>query len=1109
MNSRSSIFPLLLLILIAGLFLNAHAASLNSGIADHVEQEPAAPGQPLSATPCVAGMAGPYPCNKIDLLKFLPINSIGCTGNGNVVEGWTDPLDGMEYALMGCDNGTSFIDVSDPINPVYLGRLPAHNGSNSLWRDIRVYNNHALVGSEAAGHGIQVFDLTQLRNVPSPPQVFTETAHYNKLGNSHTIFVNNDSGFLYAVGSGGGSNTCQQTLHMINIQNPATPTFAGCFKPTIYTHETTCLTYHGPDTTYQGNEICFNADGPSEDLTIANVTNKGSPVEIARVGYPGSNYPHQVWLTEDHRYLLLDDELDESSFGHNTKTYIWNVSNLDAPVLIGAHTHATTSIDHNQYIKGNFVYQSNYTAGLRILDLTNVASASLAEVAYFDIWPANNSAVFEGTWDNYPFFISGIVLVSGIFGANTAGLFILQPTINPDFQISSGPAVLACTPGSGNANVDLLGLFGYTGNVILSTNGLPAGATSSFNPNPVAPPGSSTMTITVSGTPAGSYPFNIHGTDGTISHDKPTTFNVSDNIPGNTTLTTPADGSIDQDFIVNFVWTAASQAATYSLEVAADPAFSNIFYSNVVATTSHTATTVFNPSTTYYWRIRPSNACGTGADSATFDFTTRAPGEVLLVDDDNNLPDMRSYYTNALNALSTTYDIWDTANDLENHDSRLSHINEPDSLTLSHYPAVVWFSGDASGGSADPHAGPSPFGETQLSTYLDAGGCLVLSSEEYFNDVSDTVTSFMANYLGISSVNDNVFQTSVTGAGSVFSGVGNFALSFPAGISNLSDRITPIVASGVEVAFTGNQGNAAVNKNSGIYRTIFLGFPFETIASPTGRNNVLSKAMTYCAGTGCPTIVVDPPSLPGGTVGAAYNQTITASGGAAPYTFAVTSGALPGGLILSAGGTLSGTPTTAGSFAFVITATDSVDCTGTRSYNIVVNPITCLFCDDFEDGQLAANWTYLKPLWTESGGNLISAPSNKKAIAVATPAFAGCQNCNVTASLMSAGGNGNKVWLLAWYVDKQNTIELLMSEEQNRWILKHRVNGAVVAKGKANSIIDPNVSYNVQLNYNGTQLQLVVDGAILITLSPISLPPGTVGFQSKNTTGSSGGISVN
>jgi hypothetical protein len=81
------------------------------------------------------------------------------------------------------------------------------------------------------------------------------------------------------------------------------------------------------------------------------------------------------------------------------------------------------------------------------------------------------------------------------------------------------------------------------------------------------------------------------------------------------------------------------------------------------------------------------------------------------------------------------------------------------------------------------------------------------------------------------------------------------------------------------------------------------------------------------------TITLSPTTLPDGTKNSAYNQTITASGGAAPYTFAVTSGALPSGLSLSSGGVLSGTPTVVGSFNFTVTATDSTGTPGPYSGN--------------------------------------------------------------------------------------------------------------------------------------------------------------------------------
>ena len=175
--------------------------------ADHRPPENRAP-EHLEA--CVGGMAGDYPCDHVDLLEYMPLATIGGTGSAeaNDIWGWTDPLTGNEYALVGLTNGTSFVDVTDPENPIYLGRLPTHTG-NSIWRDIKTYDNYAFIVSDLNGsHGMQVFDLTRLRNVPSPPATFTEDAWYNQIGSAHNIVIDEETGYAYIVGgsSAGSGN---------------------------------------------------------------------------------------------------------------------------------------------------------------------------------------------------------------------------------------------------------------------------------------------------------------------------------------------------------------------------------------------------------------------------------------------------------------------------------------------------------------------------------------------------------------------------------------------------------------------------------------------------------------------------------------------------------------------------------------------------------------------------------------------------------------------------------------------------------------------------------------------------------------------------------------
>jgi hypothetical protein len=268
-----------------------------------------------------------------------------------------------------------------------------------------------------------------------------------------------------------------------------------------------------------------------------------------------------------------------------------------------------------------------------------------------------------------------------------------------------------------------------------------------------------------------------------------------------------------------------------------------------------------------------------------------------------------------------------------------------------------------------------------------------------------------------------------------------------------------------------------------------------------------SGSQNYTIAVTCPTITISPDSLPSGNVGFLYDVTLTADGGSGVYTFFKSSGVLPPGLTLNASGSISGTPLVAGSFVFTVTASDSTGCSSSKPYTILVNG--CLFCDDFEDGILATNWTYLKPSWSEAGGELVGAPVGRKATAIASPAFGGCTTCQVTTQITSAGGVGSGIWLLAWYTDKHNTVELIMNEQTDKWILKQRVNGKIVAKAKATVLISPNISYNAQLSFDGTTFHLTVDANNVINMPAASTPSGTIGFQVKLTTGRFGSIQIN
>ena len=418
---------------------------------------------------CIDGLAKDmYPCENIHLYAQLSPAQLGGF-ESNDIWGWTDPQTNKEYALVGMTDGVSFVDLSDPGNPVVVGYLPESRLSSatmkvnpdpydactigigetekskslqqgSTWRDVKVYENHAFVVKDYSSnnrqpHGMQVFDLTKLRNFEDEPITFSEDILYTEIGNAHNIVVNEQTGFAYAVGVREAEMCPTSGLHIVDIRDPKNPAYAGCYEDTTpprrfsnsaYIHDAQCVVYDGPDTDYKGKELCFSS--AERSIVIADVTDKTNPVTLGFNGETPMQYSHQGWLTEDHSYFIMNDELDEANLGRETKTYIWNIEDLENPQFVGHYTHSTSSIDHNLYIKDGIIYQSNYTSGLQMLKMENLANAELSRIAFFDTKPGTGSVSqgsggFSGAWSNYPFFESGIVIVSDI----EDGLFILRP----------------------------------------------------------------------------------------------------------------------------------------------------------------------------------------------------------------------------------------------------------------------------------------------------------------------------------------------------------------------------------------------------------------------------------------------------------------------------------------------------------------------------------------------------------------------------------------------------------------------------------------------------------------------------------------------------------
>ena len=459
---------------------------------------------PSAAQPCTNGMAGIFECNGIDFLGSVPLSSFVVNGNGATdgsnLWGHVDLNTDREYAIIGVNNGTGVVDVTDPANPVVIGTVP---GNNSQWREVKVYqyfnqaqnrwNAYAYLSTESRTQGLQIVDLNHLSDpTPSVSLAATYTADF---GSSHTVYIKNvdlstnvalpgKTAALYMNGVGkNGSRLNSGVFRAFDISNPLTPQIIDSGVPDTnisYTHDDTSMIITDSRTSacapgHQAScEIMF--DFSESSVEIWDITDSAAPFHISSRPYSGSGYTHSGWYSDDKMYVFIQDELDEQNFGHNTRVRTMDIHDLDNPTISATWDGPTRAIDHNGYTIGNKYYMSNYLRGLTILDITN--PNSIQEAAFFDTYPGSNSASFDGAWGVYPYLPSGTLMISDI----SRGLILVrEPTSTPDQAIAGleatndGPTVAGAATNfeatiQAGTNVTYAWDFGDGTAVMTSTN---------------------------------------------------------------------------------------------------------------------------------------------------------------------------------------------------------------------------------------------------------------------------------------------------------------------------------------------------------------------------------------------------------------------------------------------------------------------------------------------------------------------------------------------------------------------------------------------------------------------------------------------------------------
>lgn len=560
------------------------------------------------AQPCQDGFSGSFPCDRIDQLAHRSLSYFGVE-DANDSWGWTSPATGREYVMIGLHDRTAFLDISTPTYPIYLGYLPTAT-IGSVWRDIKVVDHYAYIVSEAYAHGMQVFDLSRLESLSAAevPFSFDADAWYTGFGHCHNIVADTANKFVYPVGTG----QFQGGLFAIDVSDPLSPQYAGSNSLGGYVHDAQALTYSGPDAEYTGRQIVVGFN--ENRMVVYDATDKTDIEIVSESVYENIGYTHQGWFTEDQHYLISNDETDEIDYGINTRSIIWDMSDLDNPELISYVDLGNPSIDHNLYIRGDMVFEANYTSGLRVYDILDIAQGELSPFGYFDVYPQSDQPIFEGAWSNYPWFESGVVAVSSI----TSGLHLLRPR----FITLSDTVIRVCDANTASFTIDINRRFAGEVDFDVDIQGISsADYTLDFSTTQGAPAQNTVHFNALSALAPGYYPGVVSITQsGQTTELAFVVVKGQESVNPAPTLISPQD-EVFPDQTVTFTWSAFDSGYAV-LEVALDSDFNDIVFQKTyyVDAFSVQAEMPFDL-TTYFWRIRLPDACGTDQVSPTGTFT--------------------------------------------------------------------------------------------------------------------------------------------------------------------------------------------------------------------------------------------------------------------------------------------------------------------------------------------------------------------------------------------------------------------------------------------------------------------------------------------------------
>lgn len=310
------------------------------------------------------------------------------------VWGHVDSL-GNEYAIVGVYNGVSIVDISNPSNPNELFFFP---GANSIWRDMKTWNNHAYITNESSG-GLFIIDLSNLPSTSTPNTTSFTGSSYN-FDSAHNLYID-ENGICYIFGADYGVGGA---ILLDLTQNPMAPVELGIFD-----------TYYIHDGMARGDTLWASHISNGFQSAI-DVSNKSTPTMLSNWNTP-NNFTHNCWISDDGNSLFTTDEKSDAYIGAYDVSDIFNVTEVDRI----QSNPGSGVIPHNTHFFNDYVITSYYRDGITIHDVT--LPGNMIEVGNYDSYSQGAGNGFNGCWGVYPWLPSGNIIATDIEN----GFFVLGP----------------------------------------------------------------------------------------------------------------------------------------------------------------------------------------------------------------------------------------------------------------------------------------------------------------------------------------------------------------------------------------------------------------------------------------------------------------------------------------------------------------------------------------------------------------------------------------------------------------------------------------------------------------------------------------------------------